>query len=108
MGSGRDAHKGIRGAHALANGLSFGICPKAIAQESNIALIDLLDAADRRGGISEGFRGDALWGEDAWCRMHVRDRILDARPITILSLLRAVSNIRKMTVHDQSILRLVN
>ena len=75
MGRGRDAHKGIRGAHAFANGLSFGICPKAIAQESNIALIDLLKAADSRCGISESFGRDAWRSQDAWCRVHVLDRM---------------------------------
>jgi len=75
MGRDRDAHKGIGGAHARANRLTIGIRPKAIAQESNIALVDLVEARDGRSGIGEGLRREALRGQDAQCRMHVLDGI---------------------------------
>jgi len=75
MGRGRDAHKRIGSANAVANRLTIGVRPKAIAQESNIALIDLLEAADRRRGISESFRRDALRGQDARCKVHVLNGI---------------------------------
>ena len=65
MGCGRDAHKRIDGAHPRLNRLTIGIRLKALAQEASIALIDLVEARDGRGGIGEGFRRDALWGQDA-------------------------------------------
>ena len=62
MGRGRDAYKGIGGAHARANRLTIGIRLKAIAQEASIALVDFVKAGDGRSGIGEGFRREALAG----------------------------------------------
>jgi hypothetical protein len=57
MGHGCDAHKRIGGAHARANRLTIGIRPKTIAQEGGIALIDLIEASNRRSGIGKGLSG---------------------------------------------------
>ena len=81
MGHGCDAHKRIGGAHARANRLTIGMRPKTIAQECSIALIDLVEASDRRSGIGKGFRRDALRGQDAQCRLHVLTRFLGWAPI---------------------------
>src|ERR1700758_1360954 len=71
MGRGRDPHKGISGTHARASRLTIGIRPKAIAQEGSIAFIDLVKACDCRSGIREGFRRNALRGQDARCKAHM-------------------------------------
>ena len=55
--------------------------PKTIAQERGIALIDFVEASDRRSGIGKGFRRDALRGQDALCRVHVLTRFLGWAPI---------------------------
>ena len=81
MGHGCDAHKRIGGAHARANRLTIGMRPKTIAQEGSIALIDLVEASDRRSGIGKGFRRDALRGQDAQCRVHVLNGISGWAPI---------------------------
>ena len=62
MGRYRDAHKGISGAHARAERLAINISFEVIAQKASIALVDLVEAGDRRSGIGEGFGGDARWG----------------------------------------------
>jgi hypothetical protein len=49
--------------------------PGYVARTRVIALIDLLEAADRCCGISESFCRDAWRSQDAWCRVHVLDRI---------------------------------
>jgi hypothetical protein len=67
--------KAGRCAHARVNRLTIGVRPKAIAQESNIALVDLVEARDGRSGIGEGLRREALRGPDAQCRVHVLDGI---------------------------------
>ena len=65
MGHGCDAHKRIGGADARANRLTIGMRLKTIAQECGIALIDFVEASDRRRGSGKGFRRDALRGQDA-------------------------------------------
>ena len=49
--------------------------PKRSRKEAGIALIDLVEAGDGRSGIGEGFRREALRGQDAQCRAHVLDGI---------------------------------
>ena len=75
MGCGRDAHKRIDGAYSRLNRLTIGIRLKALAQEASIALIDLVEPRNGRGSVGEGFRRDALWGQDAQCRVHVLNTI---------------------------------
>ena len=55
--------------------------PKTIAQEGGIALIDLVEASDRRSCIGKGFRRDALRDQDAQCRAHVLNGISGWAPI---------------------------
>jgi hypothetical protein len=68
------------GAHANGETIStrvratYPFRPKTIAQEGGIALIDLVEASDRRSCIGKGFRRDALRDQDAQCRARVTRR----------------------------------
>src|SRR5271170_5161617 len=67
MSRDRDAHKRISGANPCGNYLTICIRLKTIAQEGSIALIDFLEAHDRRSSIGEGFGREGLWGQDRQC-----------------------------------------
>ena len=49
MGRGRNAYKWIIGPYARRERLATGIRLKTISQELSVALVDILEAADRRG-----------------------------------------------------------
>ncbi len=60
MGGRGQADEGIGGANALLERRAFHIRFQATAQEGGVALIDLGEAGDRRGGIFESLRFDPL------------------------------------------------
>jgi hypothetical protein len=56
-------------------------CAPKQSRKKAVALIDLVEASNRRSGIGKGFRRDALRGQDAQCRVHVLNWISGWAPI---------------------------